>query len=80
MAQKISGYLAYYEQGRHTKQYPGMNAFVVAIVTETRRRAEELGNDLYSLIPRNSRQAYLFISFEDLTFAATLPQSAGHPA
>jgi hypothetical protein len=80
MAQKISGYLAYYNQGRHAKMYPGMNAFVVATVTETRSRAEELRNDLYSLIPRGSRHAYLFIPFEDLTLAALLPKAAVHSA
>jgi hypothetical protein len=78
MAQKISGYLAYYAEGRHADKYPGMNAFVVVIVTQTRRRAEELRNDLYSLIPRGSRQAYLFIPFEDLTLARLLPKAAVH--
>jgi hypothetical protein len=72
ITQKISGYLAYYDQGRHAKKYPGMNAFVVATVTETRSRAEELRNDLYSLIPRGARQAYRFIAFEDLTLSALL--------
>jgi hypothetical protein len=80
MAQKTSGYLAYYIQGQHAKKYPGMNAFLVATVTETRRRADELRNDLYSLIPRGSRQAYLFIPFEDLTLAALLPKAAAHAA
>jgi hypothetical protein len=80
MAQKISGYLAYYTHGQHAKKYPGMNAFLVATVTETRRRAEELRNDLYSLIPRGSRQAYLFIPFEDLTLAALLPKAAADAA
>jgi hypothetical protein len=76
MAEKISGHLAYYEQGRHTKQYPGMTAFMVAIVTETPRRAGELRNDLYSPIPRGSRRAYRFFAFEDLTLAMLLPKAA----
>jgi hypothetical protein len=80
MAQKIPGYLAYYEQGRHTKQHPGMKAFVVATVTETRRRAEELRNDLYSLIPRGSRHAYHFIALEDLMLAALPPKAAARTA
>ena len=28
MAAKIAGYLAYYEQGRHARKYPGMQAFI----------------------------------------------------
>jgi hypothetical protein len=80
MDQKISGYLAYYTQGQHARKYPGMNEFLVATITETRRRAEELRNDLYSLIPRGSRQAYLFIPFEDLTLAALLPKAVAHAA
>ena len=77
MAAKIAGYLAYYEQGRHARKYPGMQAFLVATVTQTRSRAEELRKALHPLIPRAaSRQAYLFVSFEDLTLAALLPKAA----
>src|SRR5207245_9461747 len=32
MAAKITGYLAYYEQGRHARKYPGMKAFLVSTV------------------------------------------------
>src|SRR5438552_339020 len=39
MAAKIAGYVAYYEQEHHTRKYPGMRAFLVATVTQTRRRA-----------------------------------------
>jgi hypothetical protein len=60
MAAKIAGYLAYYEHGRHERKYPGMHGFLVATVTETRRRAEELKKDLSPLIPRAAwRDAYL---------------------
>jgi hypothetical protein len=77
MKTKIEGYLAYYEQGLHAKKYPGMTAFLVATVTTTRSRANELRKDLHPMIPHaNWRQAYLFIALEDLTFAALLPKAA----
>jgi len=77
MAMKIAGYLAYYEQGRHAKKYPGMQAFLVATVTQTRSRARELQKDLHPLIPHAAwRDAYLFIPFEDLTLASLLPKAA----
>jgi hypothetical protein len=72
MAGKINGYLAYHGQRLHAKKYPGMQSFVVATVTETRSRANELRRDLHPLIPRTARDAYRFISFEDLTLSALL--------
>lgn len=78
MATKIAGYVSYYEQERHMLKYPDMRAFIVATVTQTRERAEELRKDLYPLIPRAaSRDAYFFIPFEDLTLASLLPKAAG---
>jgi len=77
MAAKIAGYLAYYEQRRHTKKYPGMQGFLVATVTQTRTRAEELRKGLYPLIPHDAaRQAYLFTAFGDLTPSSLLPKAA----
>jgi len=78
MAAKIAEYLAYYEHGLHTRKYRGMTAFLVVTVTQTRSRAEELRNDLYALIPRASRQAYLFIAFENLTLGVLHPKAAAH--
>lgn len=81
MAAKIEGYVAYYERRLHTKKYPGMRSFIVATVTETRARAEELQNDLHPLIPNSAaRGAYLFISFEDLTLGALLPKATANAA
>jgi hypothetical protein len=78
MAGKINGYVAYYDQRLHARKYPGMRSFLVATVTETRSRAEELRKDLHPLIPRSAaRDAYLFIAFEDLTFPSLLPRAAG---
>jgi len=76
MATKIAGYVAYYEQRLHTRKYPGMQSFLVATVTKTRHRAEELGKDLGPLIPHAARRAYRFIPFEDLTLPALLPKIA----
>jgi hypothetical protein len=76
MATKIAGYVAYYEQRRHARKYPGMHSFLVVTVTETRSRATELRKDLHPLIPHASwRDAYLFIAFEDLTLTALLPKA-----
>jgi len=81
MAAKIAGYLAYYEHRRHTKRYPGMQAFLVAMVTQTRTRADELRKDLHPLIPHTAaRQAYLFTSFGDLTLSSLLPKAAASGA
>jgi len=74
MAAKIAGYLAYYEQGRHTRKYPGMPTFIVATVTQTRSRADELRKDLHPLIPHTAwRDAYRFLPFDDLTVGLLLP-------
>ena len=76
MATKIAGYVAYYEQAGHGKKYPGMRSFIVATVTKTRERADELRKDLYPLIPRPaSRDAYLFIPFDDLALTSLLPKA-----
>jgi hypothetical protein len=75
MVAKITGYLGYYERRHHTKKYPGMKSFVVATVTQTRSRAEELRKDLNPLIPRAAREAYPFIPFEDLTLTSLLPRT-----
>jgi hypothetical protein len=79
MATKIAGYLAYYDQQLHRRKYPGMRAFLVATVTQTRERADELRKDLHPLIPHSAaRDAYLFIPFEGLTLASLLPKAVGN--
>jgi hypothetical protein len=81
MAAKIAGYVAYYDQRLHTRKYPGMRSFLVATVTETRSRAQELRKGLHPLIPHAaSRDAYLFTAFEDLTLATLLPKAAANAA
>ena len=77
MATKIEGYVAYHEQEQHMQKYPGMRAFLVATVTQTRSRADELREDLHPLIPHAAcRDAYLFVPFEDLALATLLPKAA----
>jgi len=81
MATKIAGYVAYYAQGGYRPKYPGMRAFKVATVTQTRARAAELRKALHPLIPNAaSRHAYLFVAFEDLTLASLLPRAAANAA
>jgi hypothetical protein len=81
MATKIVGYVAYYALERHMQKYPGMKAFLVGTVTQTRHHAEDLRKDLYPLIPHaSSRDAYLFIRFEDLTLTSLLPKAAANAA
>jgi protein involved in plasmid replication-relaxation len=81
MAAKVAGYVCYYDQRLHARKYPGMRSFLVATVTQTRPRAEELRKDLHPLIPRSAaRDAYLFIAFEDLTLAKLLPKAAANTA
>lgn len=76
MATKIAAYLAYHHSNGYARRYPGMRSFIVAMVTKTRQRADELRNDLMPLIPTGARDAYRFIPFEDLTLPSLLPKAA----
>jgi hypothetical protein len=80
MATKIAGYVAYYERRLYARKYSGMQSFLVAAVTETRLRADELKKGLDPLIPNAARQAYLFIPFEDLALTSLLPRAAASAA
>jgi hypothetical protein len=80
MEAKIAGYVAYYERRLYANRYPGMQSFLVATVTETRLRAEELQKSLDPLIPHGARQAYLFIPFENLALTSLLPRAAASAA
>jgi hypothetical protein len=81
MAGKIEGYVRYHERRLHARKYSDMHSFLVATVTETRARAEELRKDLHPQIPRSaSRDAYLFIPFEDLKLTSLLPKAAANAA
>jgi hypothetical protein len=81
MATKIAGYVSYYEQSGYRQKYPGMRSFIVATVTQTSARAEELRRGLHPLIPHAaSRNAYLFIPFEAFTLVSLLPKAAADAA
>jgi hypothetical protein len=74
MAERSDMFADFAKGSHHARKYPGMPAFFVATVTQTRSRAEELRKDLQTLLPRvASRQAYPFIAFDDLTLAALAP-------
>jgi hypothetical protein len=58
-----------------------MHSFIVATLTETRTRADELRKDLHPLIPRSAaRDAYLFIPFKQLTLFTLLPKATARAA
>ncbi|HTR35810.1 MAG TPA: replication-relaxation family protein [Bryobacteraceae bacterium] len=73
MATKIGAYLAYHHSRRYAKKYPPMHSFIVATVTQTRSRADELRRDLQPFIPRTAQAAYRFIPFDDLTLTSLVP-------
>ncbi len=73
MATKIVGYLAYYEQDGYRQKYPGMRAFIVATVTQTRERAEQLRKDLHPLIPHAASRGCIPIHSVQRSYACDTP-------
>ena len=71
IALKIKAYAAYHQQQRHIAKF-GMDYFQVAIVTETRARAENLKAEFHSGMSAAQQRAYHFIPLEDLTLEALL--------
>jgi hypothetical protein len=66
IALKIKAYAAYHQQQRHVAKF-GMNYFQVAIITNTRARAENLKGELHREMSAAQQRAYHFIPLEDLT-------------
>jgi hypothetical protein len=66
IALKIEAYAAYHQQQRHVAKF-GMNYFQVAIVTQTKARAENLRKQIHPAMSAAQRRAYHFTSLEDLT-------------
>ncbi len=66
IALKIKAYAAYHQQQRHVAKF-GMHYFQVAIITETRTRAENLKAELHQGMSAAQQRAYHFIPFDDLT-------------
>jgi len=71
IAQKIKAYTAYHQQQRHVAKF-GMSYFQVAIVTQTRARAENLKAELHASMSTAQQRAYHFLPLEDLTLQALL--------
>jgi hypothetical protein len=69
IALKIKAYAAYHQQQRHGAKF-GMNYFQVAIVTQTRARAENLKAEFHLGMSTAQQRAYHFIPLEDLTLDA----------
>ncbi len=69
IALKIKAYAAYHQQQRHVAKF-GMNYFQVAIVTQTKTRAENLKAELHQGMSTAQQRAYHFIALEDLTLDA----------
>jgi len=75
MREKVRGYLAYFQQQKHAKKYPGMKLFQVATVTETKGRATELADTFRGMMDPAWLPAYPVIPFEELTLSALVPVS-----
>jgi hypothetical protein len=71
IALKIKAYAAYHQQQRHVAKF-GMNYFQVAVITNTRARAENLKAELHGGMSAAQQRAYHFIALEDLTLEALL--------
>ena len=68
---KIAAYAAYHEQQRHVAKF-GINYFQVAIITNTRARAENLKAEIHYGMSIAQQRAYHFIPLEDLTLDALM--------
>jgi hypothetical protein len=71
MAKKIAAYAAYHQQQRHVAKF-GINYFQVAVITQSKARAENLQSELYPTMSAAQRRAYHFISLDELTMDALL--------
>lgn len=73
IAKKIHAYTAYHQQQRHVAKF-GMDYFHVAVITQTKVRAENLRGSLYPTMSTPQRQAYHFLALEELSLNALLRQ------
>jgi hypothetical protein len=71
IALKIKGYTAYHQQQRHVAKF-GMNHFRVAVITQTKARAENLRAEFHPLMSAAQRRAYHFLPLDELTLDALL--------
>lgn len=66
ISQKIKAYAAYHQKQRHVAKF-GVSYFQVAIVTQTKARAENLRVEFYPAMSAAQRRAYHFMSIEELS-------------
>lgn len=78
IALKIRAYAAYHQQQRHVAKF-GIPYYRVAVVTQTKARAENLRVALYPPMSVPQRRAYHFISLDDLTLDTLLGGSETSP-
>jgi Replication-relaxation len=69
--QKVTAYAAYHQQQRHVTKF-GIDYFQVAIVTQTKARAENLRAEFHPAMSRAQRRAYHFVFLDELTLDALL--------
>ena len=72
IAKKIKAYAAYHQQQRHVAKFD-INHFQVAIVSQTKARAENLRSEFHPTMSNAQRRAYHFLSLDELTLGALLP-------
>ena len=65
IAKKITAYAAYHKQQRHVKKF-GIPSFQVAVITQTKARAENLRAEFYPSMSTSQRRAYHFTVLEEL--------------
>lgn len=70
---KIRAYVNYFQQGLHSKKYPGVKLFQVLVVTQTTARAGNLATSMRSVVPAGAQRWYHFFSLQQLTLDALLP-------
>jgi len=77
IAQKIKAYAAYHRQQRHVAKF-GIDYFQVAVVTQTKARADNLRGELYAFMSAAQRRAYHFVPLAELSANAliTPPRSS----
>ena len=75
MRDKVRGFIAYFQQGLHTKKY-GIKLFKVATITETKGRAAELVDTFRGMMEPAWLRAYPVVPLEALSLEVLLPELA----
>jgi hypothetical protein len=75
IAKKIKAYVAYHQQQLHVKKF-GIPSFQVAVITQTKARAENLQAEFHPAMSAAQRRAYHFISLDALMLDTLLGNTA----